>query len=71
MNADLYQKLAENGHDSTVDIDPESDRLQILHPFGAWDDDDDIKNQIVFKARRKCTTDYASMANLIIVFKSD
>lgn len=45
-----------------VAIDPESDRLQALTPFEAWDGNDYMDLPILLKAKGKCTTDHISMA---------
>jgi aconitate hydratase len=49
---------------STVEVvvRPDSDRLQLLEPFAAWDGDDYVELPILLKARGKCTTDHISMA---------
>ncbi|MCB1258225.1 MAG: aconitate hydratase, partial [Microthrixaceae bacterium] len=46
----------------TVQINPESDRLQALEPFAAWDGNDYVDLPILLKAKGKCTTDHISMA---------
>ena len=46
----------------TVQINPESDRLQALEPFAAWDGKDYVDLPILLKAKGKCTTDHISMA---------
>eukprot|EP01095_Lingulamoeba_sp_RSL-Kostka_P014662 TRINITY_DN6499_c0_g1_i1.p1 TRINITY_DN6499_c0_g1~~TRINITY_DN6499_c0_g1_i1.p1 ORF type:complete len:780 (+),score=356.72 TRINITY_DN6499_c0_g1_i1:20-2359(+) len=60
--ADVYDAPPENSDDVTVDVDEDSDRLQLLTPFKAWDGKslDDLK--ILIKAKGKCTTDHISMA---------
>ncbi|MFT5222636.1 MAG: aconitate hydratase, partial [Glaciecola sp.] len=45
-----------------VDIGADSDRLQELQPFTAWDGKDFEKLPILLKAQGKCTTDHISMA---------
>jgi len=45
-----------------VIVSPESDRLQLLKPFGKWDGKDYTGLPILIKARGKCTTDHISMA---------
>jgi aconitate hydratase len=45
-----------------VVIDPDSERLQKLEPFAAWDGEDLADLPILLKAEGKCTTDHISMA---------
>ena len=52
----------EDGSGVTIDVDPESDRLELLTPFEPWDGKD-LKGLTLFiKAFGKCTTDHISMA---------
>jgi aconitate hydratase len=57
-----YQAPAEDGSSVKVAVDPESDRLQLLDPFPAWDGKNLTGLQLLIKARGKCTTDHISMA---------
>jgi len=43
-------------------VSPDSDRLQLLTPFPAWDGKDIAGMKLLIKARGKCTTDHISMA---------
>lgn len=45
-----------------IKVDPNSDRLQLLEPFDAWNGEDMENLPILIKARGKCTTDHISMA---------
>ena len=45
-----------------VDVDPKSDRLQLLAPFDAWDGKDLKDMYVLIKAKGKCTTDHISAA---------
>jgi len=45
-----------------VAVRPDSDRLQLLEPFPAWDGEDYIALPVLLKAKGKCTTDHISMA---------
>ncbi|MEX2659173.1 MAG: aconitate hydratase [Acidimicrobiales bacterium] len=45
-----------------VAVDPESDRLQLLEPFPAWDGNDLTGLPVLLKAQGKCTTDHISAA---------
>ncbi len=48
--------------DIEVRIDPESNRLQVLEPFAAWNGQDFSDLAVLVKAKGKCTTDHISMA---------
>merc|ERR1719284_30899 len=64
-----YQAPAADGSGLTVNVDPASDRLQLLSPFQRWDGGD-IKDAVVLiKARGKCTTDHISMAGPWLKFR--
>lgn len=52
----------ENNQDSSISINPLSDRLQILEKFEKWDGRDYIELPILIKAHGKCTTDHISPA---------
>ncbi|AKQ45959.1 aconitate hydratase [Rufibacter radiotolerans] len=43
-------------------VDPNSDRLELLEPFKAWDGQDMTGLKLLIKAQGKCTTDHISMA---------
>jgi len=45
-----------------VTVDPNSDRLQLLAPFPAWNGADYLDLSVLCKARGKCTTDQISAA---------
>ena len=45
-----------------VVVDPDSDRIQLLEPFEAWDGEDFTGLPVAMKAQGKCTTDHISMA---------
>ncbi len=57
-----YQSPAEDGSEIEVIVSPDSDRLQILDPFPAWEGTDLCNLQLLIKAKGKCTTDHISMA---------
>lgn len=52
-----------------VDVDPSSERLQLLEPFQAWDGNDIEGAVVLIKARGKCTTDHISMAGPWLRFR--
>lgn len=57
-----YQAPAEDGSDVVVNVSPDSERLQLLAPFAAWDGKDYLGLNLLIKAKGKCTTDHISMA---------
>lgn len=57
-----YQAPAKDGSSVEVVVKPDSDRLQLLEPFKAWDGNDYENLRLLIKAKGKCTTDHISMA---------
>lgn len=57
-----YQAPAADGSSVVIDVDPNSDRLQLLAPFAAWEGTDLRGLKLLIKAKGKCTTDHISMA---------
>ncbi len=57
-----YQAPAEDGSGVEVVVKPDSDRLQLLEPFAAWDGKNITGARLLIKAYGKCTTDHISMA---------
>lgn len=57
-----YQAPAEDGSHVSVDVKSDSQRLQLLEPFAAWDGTNIIGAKVLIKAQGKCTTDHISMA---------
>jgi len=57
-----YIAPPENGQEINVNVDPASDRLQLLEPFLPWDRKDPAGLRLLIKAKGKCTTDHISMA---------
>ncbi len=57
-----YLPPAANGDQVSVVVNPESNRLQLLEPFAAWDGKDLENMPILLKALGKCTTDHISPA---------
>ena len=51
-----------DGSSVEVRVDPNSDRLQLLEPFPAWDGADFVDLPVLLKAQGKCTTDHISAA---------
>ncbi|KAK0650992.1 putative aconitate hydratase [Lasiodiplodia hormozganensis] len=57
-----YQGPAEDRKALTVEVDPKSDRLQLLQPFGPWKAGNAEDLTILIKVKGKCTTDHISPA---------
>ncbi|MEX2254031.1 MAG: aconitate hydratase [Acidimicrobiia bacterium] len=53
---------AEDGTSVEVVVKPDSDRLELLDPFPAWDGQDVVGLRVLLKAAGKCTTDHISPA---------
>ena len=57
-----YVAPAEDGSKVEIIVKPDSERLQLLTPFPAWDGKDLKDLHLLIKAKGKCTTDHISMA---------
>lgn len=57
-----YEAPAEDGSNVEVVVSPDSDRLQLLEPFNAWNGQEKKAMKLLIKAQGKCTTDHISMA---------
>jgi aconitate hydratase len=64
-----YQAPAEDGSGINVSVSPDSERLQLLTPFKAWDGEDLTGLRLLIKAKGKCTTDHISMAGPWLRFR--
>merc|ERR1711992_466093 len=65
---DTYQHPPADGSDVTVDVDPNSDRLQLLTPFVKHGTD--LKDlAVLIKVKGKCTTDHISAAGPWLEFR--
>ena len=53
----------------TVQVQPGSERLQLLEPFPAWDGKDYVGLPVLLKAKGKCTTDHISPAGPWLRFR--
>jgi aconitate hydratase len=57
-----FQAPPTDGRTVDVVVKPDSDRLQLLQPFPAWDGQDYVELPVLLKAQGKCTTDHISAA---------
>jgi len=66
---DTYQAPPADGSGVAVDVNPSSDRLQLLHPFDRWSGQDLEGMRILIKVKGKCTTDHISAAGPWLKFR--
>jgi aconitate hydratase len=64
-----FQAPAADGSAVTVNVAPDSKRLQLLEPFKAWDGNNLTGLKLLIKAKGKCTTDHISMAGPWLRFR--
>lgn len=58
-----------DGSAINIVVKPDSERLQLLEPFGAWQGKDLLGLPLLIKAKGKCTTDHISMAGPWLRFR--
>ncbi len=64
-----YQAPAADGSGVEVIVKPDSERLQLLEGFPAWDGANITGAKLLIKAQGKCTTDHISMAGPWLRFR--
>jgi aconitate hydratase len=64
-----YQAPAKDGKGLQVVVKSDSQRLQLLEPFAAWEGTDLKGLKLLIKAKGKCTTDHISMAGPWLKFR--
>lgn len=64
-----YLPPAEDASQIEVIVKPDSERLQLLEPFAAWDGKDFENLPILLKAHGKCTTDHISPAGAWLKYR--
>jgi aconitate hydratase len=64
-----YQAPAADGSNVQVAVDPNSNRLQLLDPFAAWEGTNLHALKLLIKVKGKCTTDHISMAGPWLKFR--
>lgn len=64
-----YVAPADDGSHVAVNISPDSNRLQKLEPFSAWNGKNLQGMKLLIKAKGKCTTDHISMAGPWLRFR--
>src|SRR4051812_8943660 len=53
----------------TIEVKPDSQRLELLQPFAAWDGNDITGLRVLLKAVGKCTTDHISPAGPWLTYR--
>ncbi len=64
-----YQAPAVDGSNVEVKVRPDSQRLQLLDPFPAWEGTDLKGLKLLIKVKGKCTTDHISPAGKWLVYR--
>eukprot|EP00055_Hartaetosiga_balthica_P005642 m.16829 g.16829 ORF g.16829 m.16829 type:complete len:782 (+) comp4676_c0_seq2:281-2626(+) len=64
-----YQAPPSERDNLEVIVDVDSDRLQLLTPFNAYNGANDLKLNVLMKVKGKCTTDHISMAGPWLKFR--
>ncbi|MFP6563212.1 MAG: aconitate hydratase [Myxococcota bacterium] len=64
-----YEEPPESRSGVSVEVRPDSKRLQLLEPFAAFDGEDFERLPLLLKARGKCTTDHISPADPWLRFR--
>ena len=66
---DIYVPPSDNPDNVDIQINKNSDRLQLLKPFSKWDGNDLDKLSILAKVKGKCTTDHISPAGPWLMYR--
>lgn len=66
---DTYQSPPPDGSSVSVDVSPESQRLQLLSPFDKWNPKNLVDMTVLIKVKGKCTTDHISAAGPWLKFR--
>ncbi len=66
---DGYLAPAADGAAADVNVDPKSERLQLLEPFAPWDGKDFSALPLLLKAKGQCTTDHISPAGIWLKYR--
>ncbi|KAJ9123658.1 hypothetical protein QFC24_003429 [Naganishia onofrii] len=59
---ELYQPPKDAGSKVQLEIDPRSERIQLIAPFEPWGGEDEQVVETLIKVKGKCTTDHISAA---------
>lgn len=66
---DVYVPPSDDPDSVEVQINKDSNRLQILEPFDEWNGEDYVGLPIIVKAKGKCTTDHISPAGPWLMYR--
>ncbi|GLD47282.1 aconitate hydratase, mitochondrial-like protein, partial [Lates japonicus] len=66
---DTYQHPPAESSSVNVDVNPSSNRLQLLEPFDKWHGKDLEDMRVLIKVKGKCTTDHISAAGPWLKFR--
>ena len=66
---DTYEPPPADGSGIEISVAPDSERLQLLEPFPAWNGSDYVDAPVLVKVRGKCTTDHISPAGPWLRFR--
>uniref|UniRef100_A0A671M9R8 Aconitate hydratase, mitochondrial n=1 Tax=Sinocyclocheilus anshuiensis TaxID=1608454 RepID=A0A671M9R8_9TELE len=66
---DTYQHPPADGLGLKVDVNPQSNRLQLLEPFDKWNGNNLEDLRVLIKVKGKCTTDHISAAGPWLKFR--
>jgi len=69
FSSEGYQAPPSDSNRVSVQVAPDSKRLQLLTPFEAWDGNDFERLPLLLKAKGKCTTDHISQAGPWLRFR--
>lgn len=64
-----FEAPSNDGSNIEITIAPDSQRLQELKPFPAWNGKDIVEQPLLIKVKGKCTTDHISMAGPWLRFR--
>ena len=64
-----YRAPPADAANQSIEVSPDSERLQLLEPFSAWDGNDYERLPLLLKAKGKCTTDHISQAGPWLRFR--
>jgi aconitate hydratase len=67
--SNTYTPPPADGSSVVVQVSPTSERLQLLHPFPAWEGNDYLGLPVLMKAKGKCTTDHISAAGKWLTYR--
>lgn len=64
-----FEAPQKDGSKVEIEVNPKSERLQLLMPFNKWDGEDYQGLRVLMKAKGKCTTDHISPAGPWLRFR--